>query len=181
MEQIFHPQEQAILFDYFGMERPGELRAVDASARGSTSDDPEEPVLVEPDADGRPSTNGMANAVARLLLARIQSRLPQWIARKKGKIVLGRQHRRAKTRQVDPLPQFLFQINWANSGPGFSWPEAYHVTYVPGFQKFVVTASQDSPDAYGYADLAIGWFAEETDVIQGSKRVILEWWEEARR
>ena len=181
MKQIFHPQDRAILFDYFGMERPEELRAVDVLARGGTSDDPKEPVLVEPDADRQSSTNGAANAVARLLLARIQSRLPQWMTRKEGKLVSARQHRKAKSRQVDPLPQFLFEINWANSGPGFSWPEAYHVTYVPGFQRFVVTASQDSPDAYGYADLAIGWFAEGADVIQGSKRVILEWWEQSRR
>src|SRR5262245_51188908 len=156
MRQIFHPQERAILCDYFGLERPEELQAIDVSAPDGANDDPEQPVLVEPDADKHVSTYGVANAVARLLLARVQSRLPQWIARKNDEIVLGRRHRKPKTRQVDPLPRFLFAINWADSGPGFSWPEAYHAIYVPGFDRFVVTASQDSPDAYGYADIAVG-------------------------
>lgn len=180
MEEIFQPQERAILCDYFGIERPEELRAVDVIAAAATDEDPSHPVLVEPDAEGKLSSYGTANAVARLLLSRIQSRLPQWGVTRNGEVVLSRQHRRAKTRQVDPLPQFLFEINWADSGPGFSWPESYHVAYVPGFERFVVTASFDGTDLWGYTDLAIGWFPEGTDRIEGAKRVVLDWWGESR-
>lgn len=172
--EIFHPEERAILFDYFSVGRPEALQALEVCTDAAGDEDPSRPVLVEPDASGDSSDHGTANAVARLLLSRIQERLPQWGVVKDGEVILSRQHRRAKTRQVDPLPQFLFGINWADSGPGFSWPESYHIAYVPGFERFVVTASFDGTDLWGYADLAIGWFPESTDRIEGAKRVILE-------
>ena len=53
-------------------------------------------------------------------------------------------------------PQLVCTINWADSGPGYSWPESYHVTYLPGFDRFVMTASRDGPDAWGCVDQAIG-------------------------
>ena len=137
MDQIFYPQERAILLDYFGLERPAELRDLDIYASASGSDDPNQPVLVEPNCDGAHSQFGIPNAVARLLLSHVQKRLPQWAAvTADGRIVLGREHRKAKTRIAVPLPQFLFEINWADSGPGISWPEAYYVAYVPGFARF---------------------------------------------
>ncbi|MCC7486350.1 MAG: hypothetical protein IT529_15365 [Burkholderiales bacterium] len=140
-------------------------------------DDPGSPVLVEPDADGNFSEFATANAVARLLLSRIQHRLPQWAAvRPDGTVLLARRGRTAHERQVDLLPQLLFEINWGDSGPGYSWPESYHVAWVPGFSRYVVTASADSTDAYGYEDIAIGWFEEGEGRIEGAKRVIGDWW-----
>ena len=50
--------------------------------------------------------------------------------------------------------------------------------YVPGFERVVVTASRDSTDLIGYTDIAIGWFPEGTEVLEGAKRAILKWWEE---
>jgi hypothetical protein len=178
MNDLFYPQERAILCDYFGIDRPAELRGLDVLAPTASDDDPEHPVLVEPNAEGEASRYGPANAVARLLLERVQSRLPQWVGRKDGEIVYGRKHRGAKKRRIDPLPQLLFRINWASSGPGFDWPETYNVIYVPGFGRFVVTASRDSTDLVGYTDTAIGWFDEGMDVLQGCRRVLLEWWKE---
>jgi len=43
----------------------------------------------------------------------------------------------------------LFQINWADSGPGLSWPADYNLVWVPSFARFVLTYSADSPDAFG--------------------------------
>jgi hypothetical protein len=43
----------------------------------------------------------------------------------------------------------------AMGGPGYPWPESYHVTYIPGLEKFIVTASRDGADAFGCADHAL--------------------------
>ncbi len=74
------------------------------------------------------------------------------------------------------MPRYLFMVNWADSGPGYSWPESYHATYLPGFDVFVVTGSMDSPDAHGYTDLAIGYIPAGQNLHRGIKPVIQDWW-----
>ena len=74
------------------------------------------------------------------------------------------------------FPQYLFMINWADSAPGISWPETYYVIYLPLIDRYIVTASQDSPDMWGVTDLAIGSFAAECDLLTGSGEVISAWW-----
>ena len=59
---------------------------------------------------------------------------------------------------------------------GFSWPESYHVTYLPGFDKFVVTASRDGPDAWGCSDHAIGVADGDLSPVEAAKKVIVEFW-----
>ena len=54
-------------------------------------------------------------------------------------------------------PIHLFEINWADS-PGWTWPEAYYATFLPGYDVYAVTLSQGSGDSYDYFDLAIGCF-----------------------
>ena len=73
-------------------------------------------------------------------------------------------------------PCDLCTINWADSGPGFSWPESYHVTYLPGFDKFVITSSRDGPDAWGCSDHAIGVADGNLEPIEAAKEVITEFW-----
>jgi hypothetical protein len=75
------------------------------------------------------------------------------------------------------MPRFLFEINWGDSGPGFSWPEAYHLAWLPGFDRYLVTASQDSPDRYGYTDVAIGHFPADQDLMEGVEQVIVGNWQ----
>ena len=74
------------------------------------------------------------------------------------------------------IPQHLFTVNWADSGPGFSWPAAYYATWVPYYERFVVTDSADCPDAFGYADVAVGHFGQEEDLLEGSRRIVVEDW-----
>lgn len=117
-------------------------------------------------------------AVARICLSEVQDRLPQWSCSSPERgFVLGRARFAAPERTFTPLnPERLLCINWADSGPGFSWPEDYNVTRLPGFGRYVVTASADSPDAYGVTDFALGWVRDTEDRIEGSKRVLLRWW-----
>ena len=85
----------------------------------------------------------LAIAVAQILLHHVQGALPQWASVRGDKVFLNRkEHKRHKDARLAFNPQLICTINWADSGPGFSWPESYHVTYLPGFGKFVVTASR---------------------------------------
>jgi len=98
-------------------------------------------------------------AVANIVLRPVERQLPQWAAVYRDRVVFAREyHEDAGTapRMVSLLPVWMFTINWADSGPGFSWPEQYRVTYLPIFDRYVVTASADSPEAWGYCDFALG-------------------------
>ena len=57
-------------------------------------------------------------------------------------------------------------------------PEDYHLAWLPGFDEYVVTKSQDSSDAYGYEDLCIGHFSGRADPLRGARRLIVGDWKE---
>ena len=117
-------------------------------------------------------------AVAQILLHEIQDSLPQWSAATEDGLVLNRKwHQRHKDARLAFNPILVCTINWANSGPGYSWPEAYHVTYLPGFDKFVVTASRDGADLWGCADHAIGIAAGNLAATEAAKKIILDFWQ----
>ncbi|MCX7298078.1 MAG: hypothetical protein NTU64_14690 [Hyphomicrobiales bacterium] len=85
-------------------------------------------------------------------------------------------HKRHKDARLAFNPQLVCTINWADSGPGFSWPESYHATYLPGFDKFVITASRDGPDAWGCDDHAIGVADGNLSPVEAAKEAIVEFW-----
>jgi hypothetical protein len=85
-------------------------------------------------------------------------------------------------RKVELWPRYLLTVNWADSGPGFSWPMAYYATYVPGFDRTVVTASADCPETFnGVCDVAIGAFSRERSTLEGSRNVVISDWNRLRR
>ena len=124
-------------------------------------------------------------AVAAIVLERIQDTLPQWASVKlreneneEAVITLAREVKARRARRtVELVPQYLLTINWADSGPGFSWPVAYHVTWVPIYDEYVVTQSADSPDAFGYCDFAIGHFPKTDDFVTAAAKEIKKNWE----
>jgi hypothetical protein len=127
----------------------------------------------QPDEDNFP----LRNEVARIALSVIQSRLPQFaVISAGGTVTLGREHFDTASRDVMLLPQFLLMINWADTAPGISWPESYHATYIPGFNRWIVTAAQDSPDMWGVTELAIGSFESGIPLHDGCRRAIMDWW-----
>ena len=67
-------------------------------------------------------------------------------------------------------------VNWADSGPGFSWPEEYRVTYVPHYDVFVVTGSVDSTDVYLVTDFALGNFPAGEDVLSSAAAIVQGEW-----
>ena len=119
-------------------------------------------------------------AVAQILLHKDQDSLPQWatITSDGERVTNRRRHRRHKEARLNFNPRLLFSINWATNGPGFEWPEAYYVTYVPGLEKYVFTASRDGDDVWGCEDHAIG-AADKTDALQkAARKVLTSYWKE---
>ena len=118
-------------------------------------------------------------AVAQILLHGSQKRLPQWgCVNGDGKVVQGRKNLQ-RPQGAEPItlhPQLLLSINWADSGPGFSWPEAYHITKIPGFDQYIVTASRDSPDAWGCTDHAIGFCDANVRIKDAASEIIIRYW-----
>ena len=118
---------------------------------------------------------------AYIVLENVEKRLPTWAGFVgDGEFVLARPYRdlaNEPDRRILLQPRLLFEINWADSGPGFSWPVAYYVTWLPYYDRFVVTASADSPDAFGYCDFALGSFGIETPIKEGSCAIIRADWE----
>ena len=121
-------------------------------------------------------------AVARVILKSIQNTLPQWASvsadyevslnRDEIKRIPQSRHKR----ELNLSPKLICCINWADSGPGFSWPEAYHITYIPDYKKYIVTSSRDGDDVYGCADHAIGWGELIEGELEVAKRCVQNHW-----
>ena len=169
LQDCYTDIERAFLCDYFGIKRPEYLVGVDVYQPVRQG------VYVKP---GQYSSEyDLANAVARLALARIQDELPAWAGvNEQGEYFSARTYTRSELAAVSFHPQHLFTINWADSGPGFSWPEAYYLVWLPVFERYVVTASQDSPDCYGFEDIAIGWQFFDDDRVGVARDIILANW-----
>ena len=181
LQELYDLGELAILFDWLELSRPEWLADLEHEWQDRTDGDDEArgPIRLRPSDSGRQNIPaGLSNAVARLVLSGIQNRLPQWaVGSGDGHMHFAREYTGRRNGQVEPLPRFLFGINWADSGPGFSWPEDYYATYLPGFDIYVITASQDSPDVHGYTDEAIGTAPTDLPVATGAKSVVQEWWQ----
>lgn len=170
---LFHPVEHAILRAYFRM-RPLKSGPPAVEFEDGFDGAPEDRPYVG--IDYELAEFGLANAVARLCLGAIQQRLPSWgYVKADGTVVIARKAYARRAAAIEAKPVYLFTLNWADSGPGFSWPVAYHATWIPGYERWVVTASADSPDTWGCSDIAVGWF-RGNDIPAGAGRVIRREW-----
>ncbi len=165
-ETFFRPAELAVLAEYLDKRRllPRCAKRFYPCRTVDPLDWDEKEAGIVPVLDlwNQDSDLALDNAVARICLSGIQEALPQWAAcdSKTGKLVTLARDIKSPL-ELPPrilLTKHLVTINWADSAPGYSWPEAYYATELPYFDVVVVTASADSPDAVGYCDIAIGWF-----------------------
>jgi len=113
------------------------------------------------------------------VLSDVQTRLPQWAAVDADfEVHLARPYQRSRRGLLHVLPKFLCSIDWAVTGPGYSWPEAYHLAYVPGFDRYVVTVSADCAELYDYPDIAVQHFGPLSglDLLHRTKEAIVSHW-----
>ena len=174
---LFHPVEHVILRQFFGLRArksdPADLNQREAPQFG------EPPVYIGIDAGLE--EYGLENAVARICLGAIQDRLPQWACvHGDGRAEFNRDGYARREHAVEAKPVFLFEINWADSGPGFSWPVAYWATFIPGYARWVVAASADGPDVWGCADIALGHF-RGPNICECAGRLIRKDWRRASK
>ena len=180
----YHPVEQ-FYFEYFlglttelpeGIEHWSELDAFGLS----DSEVLASPyvLLVSSWATHHDDLTRVNNAVARLVLETVAESLPNFVLLNHidDSYITSRPPSARRNRSVASLPTFLFEINWATSGPGFTWEERYHVGYIAEYDVYIVTASQDSDDVYGFCDICIGHFRDSEDHINDSMKIISDWW-----
>jgi hypothetical protein len=166
---LFTSDEHAVLAQWFGVEPPNCAKDIvmeDAAKRLGFVKEPGHYRRIDA-------------AAAFIVVESVEKRLPQWAAVREDSVILARKHRDETTvpdRTVLLQPRHLFTINWADSGPGFSWPVAYYVTWLPYYDRFVVTASADCPDAFGYCDFALDAFGIDTPLKESAKKIICEDW-----
>ena len=112
---------------------------------------------IQPDLGGE-EISKLVVAVARILFRDVAASLPQWSTMRDEVLIVARDNAWVQDvlRPLGIIPAELFEINWAGSGAGFSWPACYHACPVPSLDVIVVNASMDSPDMYGFTDWALG-------------------------
>jgi hypothetical protein len=159
--QAFPPGERALLDAFFALPaRPSQDPRIHALGIGFGGADIE-----------------LVGGVARIALANHQDRLPAFHYRDRaGDVQSARSFGPRRDAAVLLLPVKLFGIDWALSAPGISWPETYHAAWLPGYERTVVTASQDSDETHGVPDQAIGWFDAGVPLLEGARGVIAGWW-----
>jgi hypothetical protein len=127
---------------------------------------------------------GIRCAVAVTILRGVWKRLPQWAAWSPSTgVLLARQKPKSigqEMRKVALLPRRVLTINWADSGPGYSWPNEYNLTWLPLYNRYILTVSADSPEGLGgYTDLAIASYGPGNDLIKSVKQTLIGDWQEA--
>ena len=135
IRSLYTPDEKAVLDEFFNL--PSEQRDAEADYLDS----------LDRLGCGEHRLPGWyadtAAGVATIILQTAASRLPNWACvYGDGTVVTSRFSDGPVYRnhaKLALLPRLLFEINWATSGPGFSWPMAYYLTWVPGYERFVVT------------------------------------------
>jgi hypothetical protein len=122
---LFTADEHAVLANWLGVRPPKVAKGIEpdeAIARMGFETEPHHYRLVDA-------------VVASIVLENVEKRLPAWSAlRADGSFVCARKYRddeKVPNRKVLLQSRRLFVINWADSGPGFSWPVAYYVTWLP--------------------------------------------------
>lgn len=117
-----------------------------------------------------------ASETAMIAVNAVQAELPQLVLTDPETHVRARSGHAPRGATVPLASRRLFEIHWGASAAGFAWPEAYRLTYFPSYDRFVVTASQDSTEPHGVCDQAIGWFDAGVEPVHASGVIVRRWW-----
>lgn len=178
---LFDPVEQEILRLFFGLP-PTLDRALLAAE--PEEEEPEEERCVTPQdqdaalgvrlGDRQEDTNHpdpqVAVAVARICLHVIGRRRPPRPGRTFSETVADASGREDFP-EKDHRAHRLFTIDWAMG----SWTESYFAIPVPGFDRYVVV-KESEPEGTGGPWVALGWVPAGTDVVEGARPIVTDWW-----
>lgn len=179
MLSIYTDVERAILYDYFGRDRPKSIANVDAY-------DSESGGVCLKNESNYAGVN-LANGVARLALSRINVLGKGWGKSNSHDGHYGRVAERntvnvySVKRDIDLYPLYLFGVDWAIPSDYDSFPEYYYLTWFPEFERYVVTVSVTNKDVYGVCDFAIGWDSASNKRIDLCHDIIKAYWEDVHK
>lgn len=178
ISQAFHPVEAAIVRIAIGWPAERGDSKLDLWNRGKNL--PSGVVHLEPGFNENKRSRSASDALARLVLFGIEDTLPVFAVPDRGVASATRKTRAVRSQPVRAMPHFLLEVNWADSAPGISWPEAYHVGWLPGFGCWVLTASRNTPEVDGYCDRVLGHFDHCDDPIAEARKRLQAYWQELK-
>jgi hypothetical protein len=123
-----------------------------------------------------PAFLARASETAMIAVNVVQAELPRLTATAPEAQARARSAHAPRDTPVPLVSRRLFEIHWGATAASFAWPEAYRLTYFPSYDRFVVTASQDSTEPHGVCDEAIGWFDAGVEPIHASGVIVRRWW-----
>ena len=179
LDGLYDPIEHAIISQWLGVPPPDCAEEVDLWDVDVEIGRPAvgAPIRLRRNLWGSLDYDAVENAVARLVLNSRQRYLPQWACvEADGSVSTARAYDPRRDQFGAVLARFLFEINWATSGPGYAWPEAYHLGYLPGYVVYVVSASTDSAEIFGYNDRILGHFEDDERVLERALACIQGSW-----
>jgi hypothetical protein len=118
-------------------------------------------------------------ATGNLILQSVQRRLPHWESEEHhghGRFARIDRMYALKGRLLSFIPQHLFTITWPGRKPGLAGPIAYHLVWLPVFDRFVVTASVPTREGNGYCDFALESFRAHDVIEQKVGNIVYRDW-----
>jgi hypothetical protein len=175
IKQAFHPVEAAIARIALGLpaergDKKYDLWNLDKSLHSGV-------VHLEQGFNESGRRRSASDALARMVLSGVEDTLPVYIAVSRGVTIVTRKQRAPRIPSVRAVPIFLLEVNWANSAPGISWPEAHHVGWLPDFDRWVLTSSRGTPELDGYCDRVLCHFDQCGDPAAEAGSRIQAYWQ----
>ncbi|MBU3667608.1 MAG: hypothetical protein FGM53_03600 [Rhodocyclaceae bacterium] len=161
MNSIYTDTEKALLCDYFNIQRPTALQQLNLYKNDHVTvllDDQELPEIELASAVGQIALNGHCSDNSFL---------------KKGVTA----PRKNGDHEV-LIPRLLFTIRWPDSFMDDAWTESYYITFFPGFDRYVVTASQSPNETFDLDEVAIGWRYAGEPRLKIAEDIITQSWQE---
>ena len=174
----YHPLEAAICRIALGL--PPTVEDVDLDLWNKSEKLPASVIHLLPGfwgSAGEGLDEAASNALARIVLSGCEGQLPVFESvSRTGDSNTTRPPKAFREKAADAVQMALFEVNWADSGPGISWPEAYWLSWLPGFERWVVTASRDTPEVDGYCDRVLANFGQCVNPVATAGQRVCDYW-----
>ncbi len=153
-----------------------ELKIIEVYLEGSDDDDLEDIYSeLEVPEDAEPSS--IEIAVAKIILNEDEDDAPAWTEfLDEPSVEPSKAIRHPEAMDYAYLSHLICSVIWPEKGPAFSGPESYFITYIPGFEKFIVTTMRDSDEVWGTTEHAIGFVDGHIEPTEVAHQLLLDYW-----